>query len=238
MEKTREGYDELAGAFADSRTDLWEEQQAFGALVHDNYRVLDMGCGNGRLLKLFENLKISYTGMDNSGKLLAKAQQYAKNFPRITSQFVQGNIMKLPFEDGAFNVIMCIATLHHIPSSEYQLATLREIKRVLDPEGQLCMTNWNLSEQPRYVKRRDKLREEHPELFEGLEEKDFMISWRWRLLGKTVYRYYHSFDIEELSLLLTQAGFRIEKQFISENAPTWDRQMTKRNIVTVARKLS
>ncbi|PIX02803.1 SAM-dependent methyltransferase, partial [bacterium (Candidatus Gribaldobacteria) CG_4_8_14_3_um_filter_42_11] len=41
--------------------------------VKDGDKVLDVGCGNGRLVKAFENKKISYLGVDNSEKLIKLA---------------------------------------------------------------------------------------------------------------------------------------------------------------------
>lgn len=236
MKKLKEGYDDLAQVFAESRTSLWEEQKSFGQYLKNGAKVLELGCANGRLLKLFENHKVSYTGIDNSGKLLEKAQQYASQFPNLTSNFVEADILSLPLENDLFDQLFCIATLHHIPSSHYQKIAIAHMFRVLQPGGMFFMTNWNLHEQPRYIKKQANLQKTNPELVEGFEEKDFLISWRWKMGEKTVYRYYYSFDSDELSRMLTQAGFKIEKQFFSEGGPDWQGKKIKRNIVTIAIK--
>jgi cyclopropane fatty-acyl-phospholipid synthase-like methyltransferase len=43
-------------------------------------KVLDLGCGNGRLFKILKNKNVKYVGVDNSEKLLLEAQkQYSED---------------------------------------------------------------------------------------------------------------------------------------------------------------
>lgn len=235
LEKTRADYEAIAGAFTDSRTELWEEEHYFGQYIKDNLAVLDLGCANGRLLKLFEKHKVAYTGADSSVTMLKSAEHYAKVFPTITASFIRTDLLSLPFTEVAFDIVFCIATLHHIPSAEYQLQAVKEMFRVLRPGGLLLMSNWDLASQSRYVKKNDRLRGEHPELFDGFGEHDFLITWRWQLLGKTIYRYYHSFTKEELSDLLSRAGFTRASQKTSDGASNIEGRV-KRNSITIASK--
>lgn len=226
----------LTRAFTDSRSDLWEEEHYFGSYIRDGLSILDLGCANGRVLKLLEKHKVAYTGVDANKAFVESAAEYARSFPMIASTFVNSDLRSLPVETQGFDLVMCIATLHHLPSSAYQLQALREMYRVLKPGGLLLMTNWDLASQPGYVKKRDALRKSHPELFDGLEKNDFLISWRWRLGGNTMYRYYHSFTPEELTALLTSVGFRVRSHEISTGAMNLRGQRVKKNIVTTAEK--
>ncbi|MFH1235474.1 MAG: class I SAM-dependent methyltransferase [Parcubacteria group bacterium] len=236
VEKTRADYEAIAKAFTESRTNLWEEAHYFGQYLQDNVAVLDLGCANGRLLKLFEKHKVAYTGVDENAMFLQAAGKYAKTFSNVTATFVQSDMRKLPFADNSFDRAFCIASLHHVPSSEYQLQAIIEMYRVLKPGGLLLMTNWELASQPRYVKKRDKLRMEHPELFQGLDDTDFVITWRWSMGDTTVYRYYHSFSELELRVLLESAGFSVEGMHASTGALNPLGQRVKKNIVTIASK--
>ena len=236
LNEVARGYDALAGSFDESRTALWEEQKFFLPYVSEHANILDVGCGNGRLLKLFEGRTLSYTGTDNNAKLVQKAQEYAKQYPAITTQFVIADMRSLPLSDHTFDRVFCIAALHHIPSHTYQLAALKEMHRVLQPGGILCMTNWNLHMQERYVKKRQKLAVQHPDWFDGLSDRDFLISWKWHIGNQTVYRYYYSFAEDELAQLLAEAGFKTIRQELSEGGVSWSKERTKRNVVTVAQK--
>jgi len=42
--------------------------------IEPGQKVLDLGCGNGRLLNALKDKKIDYIGVDNSEKLLLEAQ--------------------------------------------------------------------------------------------------------------------------------------------------------------------
>ncbi len=143
--------------------------------MKDGLSVLDLGCANGRLLKLFEKHKVAYTGVDANPAFLKATEKYARSFSSVSANFVQSDMRKLSLKDNTFDLVFCIASLHHIPSTKYQLQMLEEMCRVMKPGGMLLMTNWDLASQERYVKKRDKLKQEHPELFEGLEDRDFLI---------------------------------------------------------------
>ena len=64
IHKTREDYNLIASKFSGTRFDLWEELKPFKKLVQDGQSILDWGCGNGRLIFLFQDKKIKYFGLD------------------------------------------------------------------------------------------------------------------------------------------------------------------------------
>ena len=65
---------------------------------------------------------------------------------------VQADVRELPFEDGAFDLVLCLSTLEHVgaDNSSYgleaesdgasRLTALREVRRVLTPTGRLLVT--------------------------------------------------------------------------------------------------
>lgn len=223
-------YDQIADHFSLTRNELWNELEAFRGRVLPKQKVLDAGCGNGRLMKLFEGIDCQYVGVDNSAKLLAKAQQASSGFASLHPSFVEGSLLSLPFPDNSFDHVFCIAAFHHIPSKKFQLQGAKELYRVLRPGGSLVMTNWDLRHQWRYVAQQLRLRFTMPKLFFGSAFFDFFIPWTRG--QQTFYRYYRAFSQKELEGILSKAGFN---SCVSVSTP----QAQKRNIcITAVKNLS
>lgn len=209
LEKTRENYDKMAEEFSDTRAHIWEDLAYLKKFVQNGDKVLDLGCGNGRLLELFSDKKINYTGADSSEKLVEIAKNRYENNTILSSgsqcSFVVGDALNLPFEDDVFDKIFSVAVFHHIPSKEFRLQFLREAKRVLKKDGFLIIMVWNLWQKKgiwRFVK------------FTflklvGLSRLDFgdvLVPWK-----KKTQRYFHSFTRRELKKVAVEAGFSIEE---------------------------
>ncbi len=97
-----------------------------------NAHVLEVGCGTGvltRTLALWPNVS-AVIGVDTAPSLLSKARELAADLPNPT--FREADARSLPFEDEAFDVVVCHTTLTHVPSPERALA---EAFRVLRPQG-------------------------------------------------------------------------------------------------------
>lgn len=63
-------------------------------------KVLDAGCGYGRLSEWFDN----YTGVDFSPDFIARAEM---KYP--DKKFVQADLKKLPFKDREFDFAICVS---------------------------------------------------------------------------------------------------------------------------------
>jgi SAM-dependent methyltransferase len=90
--------------------------------------VLDAGCGHGRYLSEFAALGATAVGVDlGTGP---ESAGVPRDDPRI--HVVQGDVLRLPFRDGAFDLAFCDGVLHHTPDPR---AGFRELVRVVRPGG-------------------------------------------------------------------------------------------------------
>lgn len=99
-------------------------------------RVLDVGCGTGRSLRIYEPQVASYTGMDLSLGALRLA--HVRHADRA---WTQGDALKLPFRDASLDVVAFSSVLHHVPDMH---AALDAAVRVLRPGGLVFAFDPNL----------------------------------------------------------------------------------------------
>lgn len=147
MPSVRDTYNQIGNNFSASRGYIWPDMKPFLAEVNSNSSVLDVGCGNGRLLLGLPE-DVDYIGIDFSTTLLEKATQ---NHPKAC--FIEADITK---EEGwkdlpQFDFIFCIAVIHHLATRHEQLFVLKQIKKHLKPGGKCLITAWNLW-QPKLLK--------------------------------------------------------------------------------------
>lgn len=208
LEKTREDYDKMAEEFSDTRAHIWEDLPYLKKFVKDGDKVLDLGCGNGRLIELFRDKKIDYTGADNSEKLIEIARKRYKDYTseNLSRQFVIGDALNLPFGDNTFDKIYSVAVFHHIPSKELRLEFLEEAKRILKKEGLLILVVWNLWQRKTSWRIFIKLTFLKLIGLSKLDFKDFWIPWQ-----NKISRYIHSFTRRELKNIALEAGFSVEE---------------------------
>jgi 2-polyprenyl-3-methyl-5-hydroxy-6-metoxy-1,4-benzoquinol methylase len=220
LDKTRKNYDSIASHFSQTREKLWADFNFFKKYLRPGERILDIGCGNGRLYELFKDKNINYLGVDVSVNLINEAQ---KKYPEIASSFQIGDILNLSLEKSHFDKIFCVAVFHHLPSVELRLRALLNLKQLLKDDGLLFLTCWNLYN-PRYLSyilKRSFLKFFPKIIIPGvrstnLDFKDVFIPWKKTQDGRKVLRYCHAFTLGELAKLVKEAGFRITDQFYTK----------------------
>ena len=108
--------------------------QYFLKLTSSKDRILEVGCGTGRLL--IELTKKDYTvdGVDASPEMLSKLQQKFER-TKLSSNFYVSESAKLPFKDNDYNFVYSIRLLNQTESIEYALKTIKEMVRVVKPGG-------------------------------------------------------------------------------------------------------
>lgn len=231
--QTIENYEKINKGFILTRADIWPIFDYFRKFLKIGDRVLDAGCGTGRLIDVLADYNIDYTGIDSSASHLEYLRQNYAPKLGAAPEIIQGTITDLSMLLGdSYDIVFCIAILHHIPSEALRQRVVNEFYRVLRPGGKLIMTNWNLTSHWAAKKY-------WPEILrvfwphKNLDRGDLLIPWKLR--GETVFRYIHCFSRRSLKKLMSSAGFKILENRFASDSGTSNIFMGK-NILTIALK--
>jgi len=93
-------------------------------------RLLDAGCGSGRMLDELERFG-SVSGIDSSSWSVAAARN------RGHADVILGSVERMPYPDRWFDLVTCLDVLEHTPDD---VLTLTELGRVTRPGGHLLVT--------------------------------------------------------------------------------------------------
>lgn len=109
-----------------------------------NKKILDAGCGKGRLTCELAKRGAQIVGVDIAYELISSAKQQNKDLP-----FLAASVSRLPFADGCFDGALCVEVIEHVPDTEM---AIYELARVLKPGGKLIVIDKNiLSLDSRYL---------------------------------------------------------------------------------------
>ncbi len=99
-------------------------------------KVLDVGCGlGGPCRMLADEFNCNVSGIDMSSEFIRTAKQLSDIIQLNGKiEFIQGDALDLPYEDGSFDVVW---TQHVQMNIEDKLQFYSEINRVLDDNGRL-----------------------------------------------------------------------------------------------------
>lgn len=208
----KRNYNEIAAEFdATRKKEIWPEIRNLVAEIKDNDKVLDVGCGNGRLLEALKGKKVSYLGVDNSVELIKIARQ---NYPNY--KFIVGDILSLrEITKDSFDYIFCVAVLPHIPSKKLQIQALEELRNRLNLGGRIILSVWNLWSRAASKEKYRRLIFKNGLLkLSGrnkLELGDLVFPWKNAQGVAVSDRYYHAFTKLELKDLAKKTGLSIQK---------------------------
>lgn len=100
-------------------------------------RVLDAGCGSGGTAVSIAEETTLALGLDLSPRFSDSGIRLAREKRVKNAAFTQADGLKMPFADGAFDVVLSHSVIEHLPSAETYLA---ECARVLRKGGRLYLS--------------------------------------------------------------------------------------------------
>jgi ubiquinone/menaquinone biosynthesis C-methylase UbiE len=156
--------------------------------------ILDVGCGTGSHLELYQRYECNLYGLDLSPSMLEVARERLGD----SAQLDLGDATDMPYEDGKFDLIISMLTLHEM-SPETRSLVLGEIKRVLKNDGRILVIDFHIGPyQP----------------LQGWVSKTIILTSELAA-GRVHFRNYRHFMAKGgLSTLTTQHDLRVEKQQI------------------------
>ncbi|MGQ0537108.1 MAG: ubiquinone/menaquinone biosynthesis methyltransferase [Methanobacteriota archaeon] len=127
-------YDAANTAMTLSWDARWRRRVAARVAPQPGERILDVGCGTGRLAGavLAREPRASVVGVDLSSRMIHVARQEARG--KRPAAFVAGDALRLPFPDARFDAAINGFVLRNVPDPGRFFS---EMRRVLRPGGRL-----------------------------------------------------------------------------------------------------
>ena len=143
--KAATAYNAASDHFDDEPLGFWKrygERTVERLALRPGTRVLDVGCGTGASA-LPAAARVGPTGtvigIDLADRLLEIARQKAASRNLGNAEFHFGDMEQLGYPDRHFDAVICVFAVFFVPDMAKQL---RELWRMLGPDGQLAITTW------------------------------------------------------------------------------------------------
>ncbi len=125
---------DLSGALG--RIDIYLLDQLLKGNIDIEGDILDAGCGGGRNLIYLLRLGANVYGIDRDKVAVEEVRRLANKISKYPeSHFQVAELSHLPFNDQAFDCIICSAVLHFAESETHFRQMVEEMWRVLRPGG-------------------------------------------------------------------------------------------------------
>ena len=139
VNRTKQDYQGIGKYFSKMERSLWPEMKKYLKQVKKNDSILDVGCGEGRLIQGIKTPR--YTGTDFSPTLLEIAK---KRYPK--RKFLLRDITTEKGWKGLkeYDKVFCVAVIHHLATKKEQLFVMKQIKKHLKTNGTAYISVWDL----------------------------------------------------------------------------------------------
>lgn len=142
-------YDTLNTVLSFNVDKLWRKKTIGICSLEKNDRVLDLCCGTGQMIKYIckeVGKDTEVTGLDfNEEMINAGNERLAQTLEGYKYKLIQGDVMKLPFEDNSFNCVTIAFGLRNAPD---KMKALKEMYRVVKPGGKVVCLELSNPETP------------------------------------------------------------------------------------------
>ena len=161
--------------------------------------ILDVGCGTGAHLAMYQRYEVKLSGIDSSPAMLEVASERLGGAANLRL----GNAAQMPYSDNSFDLVLAMLSLHEMrPGTRQQV--LSEMTRVMAPDGRLLLIDY------------------HPgpvAFFQGWWTKVVVLVSEIAA-GREHFRNYRRFMRDGgIPALVVHAGLTIEKQRIVGGGP-------------------
>jgi ubiquinone/menaquinone biosynthesis C-methylase UbiE len=132
--KTARWYDTFVGPLTDElRVTGMEMFPATEGML-----VLDVGCGTGTVLNLYQKAGCRVFGIDSSPAMLEVARQKLGK----RAELRLGDASQMPYPDETFDLIIAVLALHEMPAPT-RSAAMSEAKRIMKKEGRILLIDYH-----------------------------------------------------------------------------------------------
>ncbi len=169
-------YDAAADHFDDEPLGFWDRigQRTVDRLgLPAGAKVLDVGCGTGAsALAAAEVIGRdgSVVAVDLSARLLDRGRAKARTRGLTNVAFQLGDMTALDYPDGHFDAVVSVFSIFFVPDME---GLVRELWRVVRPQGRLAVTTWGPRIfEPAYSRWLAAVKQERPDLYSAFNPWD------------------------------------------------------------------
>lgn len=215
-------YNHFAQTFSQSRNGMkWEEIEYFfekySPLINWK-KILDIGCGSGRLLDHFITSSfisdIDYFWIDASIRMIQEAKNKFWSDDFLVFDMLKIDILHIK----DFESVFFIASFHHLLTIKERIEVLKKLKNIITGNTYIFMTNWALNSELNTEKYEKSIIE---------DSKNEFWSYDYNIKIWEFERFYHCFSLEELDYLFTQTWYEIIENRLFDN---------KRNYISIMKK--
>lgn len=101
-------------------------------------KVLDIGCGTGVHLSLYQKAGCKIYGIDISPSMLDVARKRLGE----DADLCHGDATKMPYEKNTFDLVLCMLVLHEMEQAS-RVTVTTEMKRVVKPDGHILLIDFH-----------------------------------------------------------------------------------------------
>lgn len=168
------------------------DKELVSKYVLKNARILDVGCGYGRILnELYQMGYTDLTGIDSSENMIKRGK---REYPHLN--LISNPDGKIVFSDNSFDVVILFGVLTCVPDDASQKILIENIKRVLKSNGIIYVCDFLINDG---IKRK---------IFYKKHQKDFGTYGTFRTYDGAIVRHHKEEHIYNLLSDFEQSEYK------------------------------